>query len=68
MTIGSPEKVTGARALIKGLEEGDVTTMFGYPGAALLHIYDELYESDLRHVLVRHEQAELYMLQMAMLV
>jgi acetolactate synthase I/II/III large subunit len=60
MTIGSPEKVTGARALIKGLEEGDVTTMFGYPGAALLHIYDELYESDLRHVLVRHEQAAVH--------
>ncbi|PAV11216.1 acetolactate synthase catalytic subunit [Methanosarcina spelaei] len=60
MTIGSPEKVTGARALIKGLEEEDVTTMFGYPGAALLHIYDELYDSALRHVLVRHEQAAVH--------
>lgn len=57
MTTGSPEKVNGARALIKSLEKEDVTTMFGYPGAALIQIYDELYESDLRHVLVRHEQA-----------
>ncbi len=60
MTIGSPEKVTGARALIKSLEKEDVTTMFGYPGAALIQIYDELYESDLRHVLVRHEQAAVH--------
>lgn len=60
MTTGSPEKVNGARALIKSLEKEDVTTMFGYPGAALIQIYDELYESDLRHVLVRHEQAAVH--------
>ncbi|MDD4748856.1 MAG: thiamine pyrophosphate-binding protein, partial [Methanosarcinaceae archaeon] len=57
MKTGSTEKVTGAKALIKCLEQEHVDTLFGYPGGALLPIYDELYDSDLRHILVRHEQA-----------
>ncbi|WP_406657779.1 acetolactate synthase large subunit [Methanolobus sp. ZRKC2] len=54
---GSTEKMTGARALIECLYREGVDTIFGYPGGVLLPIYDELYDSKIRHVLVRHEQA-----------
>jgi acetolactate synthase-1/2/3 large subunit len=50
-------KMTGARAIIECLYEENVEVIFGYPGGVLLHIYDEIYKSDLRHILVRHEQA-----------
>lgn len=48
---------TGARVLIEGLHRQGVTTIFGYPGGSVLPIYDELYDSPLRHILMRHEQA-----------
>ncbi|WP_214020744.1 biosynthetic-type acetolactate synthase large subunit [Methanoculleus sp.] len=48
---------SGAGILLEGLGEQGVTTIFGYPGAAVLPVYDELYDSAIRHVLVRHEQA-----------
>ncbi|WP_332449779.1 biosynthetic-type acetolactate synthase large subunit [Methanoculleus sp.] len=48
---------TGAGILLDGLREQGVTTIFGYPGAAVLPIYDELCDSGIRHILVRHEQA-----------
>ena len=48
---------SGAGILLDGLGEQGVTTLFGYPGAAVLSVYDELYDSEIRHVLVRHEQA-----------
>ncbi|MBN2111183.1 MAG: acetolactate synthase large subunit [Methanosarcinaceae archaeon] len=54
---GQTEKMTGARALIECLYREGVDTIFGYPGGALLPIYDEIYGSKIRHVLVRHEQA-----------
>ena len=49
---------TGARILIESLIEQGVDTIFGYPGAAVLHIYDELYRQRkrIRHILVSHEQ------------
>ncbi|WP_462272757.1 acetolactate synthase large subunit [Methanohalophilus sp.] len=50
-------KMTGARAIIECLYEENVEVIFGYPGGVLLHIYDAIYQSDLRHILVRHEQA-----------
>ncbi|MCL2043530.1 MAG: biosynthetic-type acetolactate synthase large subunit [Treponema sp.] len=51
-------KITGARVLIESLIEQGVDTIFGYPGGAVLHIYDELYrqEERIRHILVSHEQ------------
>ncbi|MDD5419029.1 MAG: biosynthetic-type acetolactate synthase large subunit [Methanomicrobiaceae archaeon] len=49
--------MSGAGILLKGLAEQGVTTIFGYPGAAVLPIYDELCDSAIRHILVRHEQA-----------
>ncbi|HOS82576.1 MAG TPA: biosynthetic-type acetolactate synthase large subunit [Methanolinea sp.] len=48
---------TGAKILIEGLQREGVETLFGYPGGVVLPIYDELYNSSLRHILVRHEQA-----------
>ncbi len=49
--------MTGAEIVIKALKEQGVDTMFGYPGGAVLPIYDALYNSDgIRHILVRHEQ------------
>ncbi|MBP2145134.1 acetolactate synthase-1/2/3 large subunit [Methanofollis sp. W23] len=48
---------TGARLLVDGLQREGVETIFGYPGGAVLPVYDELYDAPLRHVLVRHEQA-----------
>src|SRR3972149_5665280 len=46
----------GARAVLEGLVARGVTTIFGYPGGAVLPIYDVLREFPTRHVLVRHEQ------------
>jgi acetolactate synthase-1/2/3 large subunit len=52
------EKISGAKALIKILIEEGVDTIFGYPGGAIMPIYDELMDKEdkLRHVLTRHEQ------------
>jgi len=49
-------KLTGAQILMKMLKEEGVDTIFGYPGGVLLDIYDELTRTDIRHILVRHEQ------------
>ncbi|MBW2558819.1 MAG: acetolactate synthase large subunit, partial [Deltaproteobacteria bacterium] len=50
-------KLTGARILMRILAEEGVDTIFGYPGGSVLDIYDELYKSPIKHILVRHEQA-----------
>jgi len=51
-------KYSGARILIESLIEHGVDTIFGYPGSAILNIYDELYnyKDRIRHILVSHEQ------------
>jgi acetolactate synthase-1/2/3 large subunit len=50
--------LTGAEIVIRCLQEEKVEYVFGYPGGAVLYIYDELFKQDkVRHVLVRHEQA-----------
>ena len=46
----------GSKALLKLLENRGVDTMFGYPGGAVIPIYDEILDSSINHVLVRHEQ------------
>jgi len=48
--------MTGAEALVKGLEAEGVSIVFGYPGGAILPVYDALRESTIKHVLVRQEQ------------
>ena len=52
----SNEKVTGAQALVKSLEHAGVDVMFGIPGGAILPAYDPIFDSPIRHILVRHEQ------------
>lgn len=49
--------MTGAEVVIKALEQEGVEVIFGYPGGAVIPIYDKLYDSSIKHVLVRHEQA-----------
>ncbi len=51
-------KITGAEIVIKALIDQGVDTVFGYPGGAILPIYDELFQQKkIKHILVRHEQA-----------
>ena len=52
---------TGAQILWNSLVQEGVTTVFGYPGGAILPAYDALLEFPLRHVLVRHEQSAVHM-------
>jgi len=51
-------ELTGAEIFVRCLQDEGVEYIFGYPGGAVLHIYDELYKQDkIKHILVRHEQA-----------
>jgi len=51
-------EVTGAEIFVRSLEAEGVEFIFGYPGGAVLHIYDALHTQDkVKHILVRHEQA-----------
>jgi acetolactate synthase-1/2/3 large subunit len=49
-------EMTGATALVKSLEAAGVEVMFGLPGGAILPAYDPIFDSTIRHILVRHEQ------------
>lgn len=49
-------KLTGAKAIIKALEMENVSVIFGYPGAAICPFYDALLDSQIKHILTRHEQ------------
>jgi len=49
-------KISGAQMLIKCLKKEGVDVIFGYPGGVVIPIYDALFDSDIRHILVRHEQ------------
>jgi acetolactate synthase-1/2/3 large subunit len=52
------EQLSGGEALIRALHDEGVEFLFGYPGGAVLHIYDALFRQDhVEHILVRHEQA-----------
>ncbi len=53
-------KMTGAQILLTMLKQEGVDTIFGFPGGVVLDIYDELFKSDIRHVLVRHEQGAVH--------
>ncbi len=49
--------MTGARMVVQALKDQGVDVVFGYPGGAVLPIYDEIFQqNDIRHILVRHEQ------------
>ena len=50
-------ELTGAQIVIECLKEQGVDTVFGYPGGAILNVYDELYKhQEIRHILTSHEQ------------
>ena len=53
--------MTGARALVEALKKEGVSTVFGIPGGANLPIYDEFYNSEIHHILCRHEQGAAHM-------
>ena len=50
------QQITGAQSLVRSLEAAGVEVIFGIPGGAILPAYDPLFDSSIRHVLVRHEQ------------
>ena len=57
----SSKKITGAEILVRCLHEEQVEFVFGYPGGAVLHIYDAIFhQNQFKHILVRHEQAALH--------
>jgi len=53
-------KLKGAQILMEVLREEGVDTIFGFPGGAVIDIYDELVKTDIRHLLVRHEQGAVH--------
>ncbi len=58
----SQVELSGAQIIMQFLEDEGVEFIFGYPGGAVLHIYDEIYRRDkIKHILVRHEQGATHM-------
>lgn len=57
-------ELTGSQILIECLKEQGVNTIFGYPGGAILNVYDELYRhtEEITHILTSHEQGLLMLL------
>ncbi|MCG6901102.1 MAG: acetolactate synthase 3 large subunit [Rhodobacter sp.] len=54
-------QMTGAKMIVQALKDQGVDTVFGYPGGAVLPIYDEIFlQNDIRHYLVRHEQGAVH--------
>ncbi len=53
-------KLTGSQILLESLRLEGVETVFGYPGGAVINIYDDLYDSPIKHILTRHEQAAVH--------
>src|SRR5699024_11655658 len=60
--IVEKQKKTGADLLVELLAEMEVDTIFGYPGGAVLPIYDAIYrgEQSFKHILTRHEQGAIF--------
>ena len=57
----NPHELRGAEILMKALQAEGVKHVWGYPGGAVLHIYDAFYKQDsIQHILVRHEQAAVH--------
>ena len=55
------KEMTGAKMVVQALKDHGVDTVFGYPGGAVLPIYDELFQqNDIHHILVRHEQGAVH--------
>lgn len=56
MSESAADQLTGAESLVRALQDVGAETIFGIPGGAILPAYDPLYDSQVRHILVRHEQ------------
>lgn len=54
------KQLSGAQIFVDCLKREKVDTIFGFPGGAVLNLYDELFHTDIRHYLVRHEQAAVH--------
>ena len=59
------DRISGAEAVLRCLLEEGVDTIFGYPGGAIMPVYDALYhyQDELRHILPRHEQGAIHAAQ-----
>ena len=53
-------KISGSQAVVQCLKEEGIKTIFGYPGGAVIDLYDALMDSDIENVLVRHEQGAVH--------
>jgi acetolactate synthase-1/2/3 large subunit len=61
VALAGPQELMGAEIMVKALQAEGVKYLWGYPGGAVLYIYDALYKQDtIEHVLVRHEQAAVH--------
>jgi len=61
LTAGVTTELSGAEITLRCLQEEGVEIMFGYPGGAVLPLYDEIFKQDkVKHILVRHEQAAVH--------
>ena len=61
MSAQTPKSMTGAKMVVQALIDQGVDTVFGYPGGAVLPIYDELFQQNsIKHILVRHEQGAVH--------
>ncbi|NBY04012.1 MAG: acetolactate synthase 3 large subunit, partial [Betaproteobacteria bacterium] len=61
VALAAPEELMGAEIMVKALQAEGVKYLWGYPGGAVLYIYDALYKQNtIEHVLVRHEQAAVH--------
>ena len=57
----APRTMSGAAVILEALKDQGVEVIFGYPGGAVLPIYDEIFKQNaIRHILVRHEQAAVH--------
>ena len=60
-SANASQDLMGSEILVKSLQAENVQFIWGYPGGAVLYIYDALYKQDtIQHVLVRHEQAAVH--------
>jgi acetolactate synthase-1/2/3 large subunit len=61
VNLGESMEITGARMVVEALKEEGVEVVFGYPGGAIMNVYDEIYKCDyFEHILTRHEQAAVH--------
>jgi len=54
------KKIKGSNMILSALQKEKVDTIFGFPGGAVLPLYDKLYDDPVKHLLVRHEQAAVH--------